>query len=78
LPDNVGVPIADEHGGATYILFQTHYNNPTLEENIRVDWGMDIYYTHHLRSLKTSCIVWFFNWDGFWHSGPFADAFIYL
>ena len=28
LPDHVGMPLGTEHGGATFFLMETHYDNP--------------------------------------------------
>ena len=30
LPEHVGFPLGDEHGGATYFLLEVHYDNPNL------------------------------------------------
>ena len=30
LPDNVGMPLGAEHGGATYFMLETHYDNPQI------------------------------------------------
>ncbi|KAK8718834.1 hypothetical protein OTU49_017512, partial [Cherax quadricarinatus] len=29
-PDHAGLPLGEEHGGATYFLMETHYDNPNL------------------------------------------------
>lgn len=29
-PDHVGIPMGEEHGGATYFMLEIHYNNPNL------------------------------------------------
>lgn len=31
LPDHVGFPMGEEHGGSTYYLMEMHYDNPNLE-----------------------------------------------
>lgn len=49
LPEKVGYPLGDLHGGATYIMFQTHYDNRRLDRDVTVEWGMHIYYTEKLR-----------------------------
>lgn len=63
LPEHVGVPMSEEFGGPSYLLFQTHYDNPLHEKNIRVDWGMDIFYTDQLRYVYLSlCLLQKCNW----------------
>ena len=32
LPDNVGMPLGVEHGGATYFMMETHYDNPQVHK----------------------------------------------
>ncbi|XP_045598683.1 DBH-like monooxygenase protein 1 isoform X2 [Procambarus clarkii] len=54
LPERVGYPLGDLHGGATYIMFQTHYDNRRLERDVTVEWGMNIYYTDKLREIDAS------------------------
>ncbi|ROT85645.1 dopamine beta hydroxylase [Penaeus vannamei] len=49
LPDNVGFPLGEDHGGSTYLLFQTHYDNARYARDIAVEWGMKIYYTDKIR-----------------------------
>lgn len=34
-PDHVGVPLGEEHGGATYFMLEIHYNNPNLRKGKR-------------------------------------------
>nr|XP_053627758.1 DBH-like monooxygenase protein 1 homolog [Cherax quadricarinatus] len=54
LPEKVGYPMGDQHGGATYIMFQTHYDNTRLERDVTVEWAMNIYYTEKLREIDAS------------------------
>ncbi|XP_047493426.1 LOW QUALITY PROTEIN: DBH-like monooxygenase protein 1 [Penaeus chinensis] len=56
LPDHVGYPLGERHGGATYVLFQTHYDNKPLHRDLTVEWGMDIYYTNKLRKYDAGNI----------------------
>lgn len=56
LPDHVGYPLGERHGGATYVLFQTHYDNKPLHRDLTVEWGMDIYYTDKLRKYDAGNI----------------------
>ncbi|KAK7083414.1 DBH-like monooxygenase protein 1, partial [Halocaridina rubra] len=52
LPEQVGVPLGSLHGGSDYLLFQTHYDNKPLIQDLTVEWGMDIYYTDKLREQE--------------------------
>ncbi|XP_042884541.1 DBH-like monooxygenase protein 1 [Penaeus japonicus] len=56
LPEHVGYPLGERHGGATYVLFQTHYDNKPLHRDLAVEWGMDIYYTDNLRKYDAGNI----------------------
>lgn len=31
-PDHVGLPIGEEHGGATYFMMEMHYDNPNYKQ----------------------------------------------
>lgn len=31
LPDHVGSPLGENHGGATYFMLEIHYDNPELK-----------------------------------------------
>ncbi|XP_064084732.1 DBH-like monooxygenase protein 1 [Macrobrachium nipponense] len=57
LPDHVGYPLGDLHGGADYVLFQTHYDNKPMHADITVEWGMDIYFTDKLREQDAGNIA---------------------
>ena len=48
LPDNVGIPIAEDEETA-YFLFEIHYDNPELRKNIRDSSGFRLFYTANLR-----------------------------
>lgn len=30
LPEHVGIPLGEEHGGASYFMLEIHYDNPDL------------------------------------------------
>ena len=49
MPNHVGYPLGEEHGGATYLMFQSHYDNPTKIPDVTVQWGMEIFYTDQVR-----------------------------
>ena len=42
LPAHIGLPIGENHGGATYFVLQTHYNNTSKNE---VTDSSGFYYT---------------------------------
>lgn len=56
LPQYVGMPLRHEHGGATYLMFQSHYDNYRLERNVTVDWAMKIHHTTQLRPWDASVL----------------------
>ena len=49
LPDHVGIPLGEEHGGATYFMLETHYDNPARHQNVVDHSGLRIFYTDQLR-----------------------------
>nr|XP_027217094.1 DBH-like monooxygenase protein 1 [Penaeus vannamei] len=48
-PDHVGVPLGEEHGGATYFMLEIHYNNPNLRKGVVDSSGVRIMYSEKLR-----------------------------
>ena len=34
LPNHVGMPIGEKFGGATYFMLETHYDNPSIEQDL--------------------------------------------
>ncbi|KAK3864249.1 hypothetical protein Pcinc_030039 [Petrolisthes cinctipes] len=56
-PDNAGFPLGDKHGGATYFLFQSHYDNQHMQPDVTVDWAMNIYYTDKLREMDAGTMT---------------------
>uniref|UniRef100_A0A0P4WA35 DOMON domain-containing protein n=1 Tax=Scylla olivacea TaxID=85551 RepID=A0A0P4WA35_SCYOL len=56
LPEKVGIPLRHEHGGATYLMFQSHYDNKRLERDVTVEWSMRLYHTTQLRPWDASII----------------------
>ena len=53
LPDHVGIPLGEEHGGATYFMLETHYDNPARHQNVVDHSGLRIFYTDKLREEGT-------------------------
>ncbi|CAL8093006.1 unnamed protein product [Orchesella dallaii] len=56
LPDHVGSPLGEEHGGSTYFMFEIHYDNPELR-TFRDSSGVRIYYTDKLRPNDGSVML---------------------
>lgn len=50
LPENVGIPLAEDHD-TTYFLFEIHYDNPELRQNVRDSSGFRLFYTKQLRQF---------------------------
>lgn len=42
LPDHVGFPMGEAHGGSTYYLMEMHYDNPNLEKGEWRKWRMKV------------------------------------
>ncbi|XP_023339731.1 DBH-like monooxygenase protein 1 [Eurytemora carolleeae] len=56
-PEEAGYPLGEEHGGATYYMFEVHYENPGLHSNIADNSGLEIHLTPHLRTQDSSMIT---------------------
>jgi len=57
LPDHVGMPLGEEHGGATYFMLETHYDNPAMHTPVMDNSGIRIRYTDQLREFDTSMLL---------------------
>ena len=49
LPEHVGFPLGEQHGGSTYYLLEVHYDNPELHEGIIDHSGLQIHMTPNVR-----------------------------
>ena len=45
----MGIPLGSSHGGATYFMLETHYDNQAKHKDIVDDSGVRIYYTDEVR-----------------------------
>ena len=41
-PSEAGYPVGEEHGGATYYMFEVHYDNPGYHSGIVDSSGLEI------------------------------------
>merc|ERR1719419_453381 len=57
LPDHVGMPLGEEHGGATYFMLETHYDNPSVDQDLVDTSGLRIHCTDRLRQHDTGMIL---------------------
>ncbi|KAK7083170.1 DBH-like monooxygenase protein 1 [Halocaridina rubra] len=56
-PEHVGFPLGEEHGGATYFMMETHYDNPNLQQGIVDNSGIRIFHTENLREYDAGIIM---------------------
>ena len=49
MPEHVGMPIGEDHGGATFFILETHYDNPNLDKGVVDSSGLRILLTPNLR-----------------------------
>ena len=49
MPEKAGFPIGSKHGGATYYILETHYDNAKMRDDIVDNSGMRFFYTDNLR-----------------------------
>ncbi len=57
LPDHVGMPLGEEHGGATYFMLETHYDNPGMHPDVKDSSGIRILYTDRVRQYDTAMLL---------------------
>ncbi|ROT68032.1 dopamine beta hydroxylase [Penaeus vannamei] len=57
LPDHVGFPMGEAHGGSTYYLMEMHYDNPNLEKGVVDASGLRLFYTEKLRKFEAGSMV---------------------
>ena len=55
-PEEAGLPMSKKFGGASYFLFQIHYNNPELHKNVIDQSGLRVFHTDNVRSFDMSFI----------------------
>ena len=56
-PEEAGYPVGEEHGGSTYYMFEVHYDNPGLHENVVDSSGMEIHLTSKLRKYDSGMLT---------------------
>nr|XP_045616431.1 uncharacterized protein LOC123769364 [Procambarus clarkii] len=56
-PKHAGLPLGEEHGGATYFLMETHYDNPNLNPGVVDASGLRIFYTERLRQYDAGILM---------------------
>nr|XP_045616124.1 MOXD1 homolog 1-like isoform X2 [Procambarus clarkii] len=56
-PENVGLPLGEENGGATYFLKEIHYDNPDLKQDIVDASGLRVLYTETPREYDAGVLT---------------------
>ncbi|KAF0309318.1 DBH-like monooxygenase protein 1 [Amphibalanus amphitrite] len=56
LPADVGIPLREEYGGATYVMAEIHYDNPAVRPGVVDSSGVRLYYTEHLRPSEAGLL----------------------
>jgi len=56
-PSDAGYPVGEEHGGSTYYMFEAHYDNPGVHENVVDSSGMEILLTPKLRKYDSALLT---------------------
>ena len=56
-PNDVGYPMGEEHGTASYYMFEVHYENPGLHPNVMDNSGLELLLTPHLRPQDSSMLT---------------------
>ena len=56
-PSEAGYPVGEEHGGATYYMFEVHYANPGYHSGIVDSSGLEILLTPKLRRYDSGLMT---------------------
>ena len=56
-PPEAGYPVGEEHGGATYYMFEVHYDNPGYHSGIVDSSGLEIMLTPKLRKYDSGLMA---------------------
>ena len=56
-PAEAGYPVGEEHGGATYFMFEVHYDNPGYHSGIVDSSGLEIMLTPKLRRYDSGLMA---------------------
>ena len=56
-PAETGYPVGEEHGGATYYMFEVHYDNPGYHSGIVDSSGLEILLTPNLRKYDSGLMA---------------------
>ena len=56
-PREAGYPVGEEHGGATYYMFEVHYENPGRTGGIVDNSGLELLLTPNLRGEDSSMLT---------------------
>ena len=56
-PREAGYPVGEEHGGATYYMFEVHYENPGRAADITDNSGLELLLTPNLRAHDSSMVT---------------------
>ncbi|XP_066941345.1 MOXD1 homolog 1-like [Macrobrachium rosenbergii] len=57
VPENIGFPLGEEHGGATYFMMELHYDNPNLRKGVVDNSGLRVFYTENLRPVDAGILI---------------------
>ncbi|KAK7085007.1 DBH-like monooxygenase protein 1 [Halocaridina rubra] len=56
-PEHTGVPLGEEHGGASYFMLEIHYDNPNLRKGVVDSSGVRIFHTYDLRQYDAGILT---------------------
>ena len=56
-PPEAGYPVGEDHGGATYYMFEVHYDNPGQHSGIIDSSGLEILLTPKLRQYDSGLMT---------------------
>ncbi|XP_037094881.1 DBH-like monooxygenase protein 1 [Pollicipes pollicipes] len=56
LPPGVGIPLREEYGGATYVMAEIHYDNPSVQAGVVDSSGVRLFYTEQLRDSEAGLL----------------------
>ncbi|XP_037072924.1 DBH-like monooxygenase protein 1 [Pollicipes pollicipes] len=56
LPDHVGMPLGHEHGGSTYFMLESHFDNPHKHTGLKDSSGIEMFFTRSLRPVEAGIL----------------------
>ncbi|CAL8146102.1 unnamed protein product [Orchesella dallaii] len=74
-PDNVGITLGGESSPVEYFLYETHYDNPEVRDDLDVETGVDFVYSSRLKENEGGILLVGRGIFGQWVMPPMTTEF---